>query len=86
LSIIDKGGHHLQFMNKQEYKQESVNQLRLIRETALNVLGLIEIDDIDYKSIETSMNLIRLCTQKVQWNSKNYFDFPCDIQNPDAQS
>ena len=72
-------------MTKQEYKQASIDQLRAIRETALNVLGLIELDDIDYKSIETSMNFIRLSTQKVQWNSKNYFDFPCDIQNPDIQ-
>ena len=73
-------------MNKEEYNQESIKQLRAIRETALEVLGLIELNDIDYKQIETSMNFIRLSTQKVQWNSKNYFDFPCDIQNPDTQS
>jgi len=73
-------------MTKEEYKLASINELRTIKETALNVLGLIELDDINYKEIETSMNLIRLYTQKVQWSSKNYFDFPCDIQNPDVQS
>lgn len=73
-------------MQKQTYKQGSIDQLRSIKETALNVLGLIELDDIDYKSIETSMNYIRLCTQRVQWNAKNHFDFPCDIQNPDVSS
>lgn len=73
-------------MTKQENKQASIDQLRAIKETALNVLGLIELDDIDYKSIETSMNFIRLSTQKVQYYSKNYFNFPCDIQNPDVQS
>jgi hypothetical protein len=71
-------------MTKHEYKQGAIDQLRSIKETALNVLGLIELDDIDYKSIETSMNYIRLCTQKVQWNSKNYFDFPCKSQDTDV--
>jgi hypothetical protein len=71
-------------MTKQEHKQGAIDQLRSIKETALNVLGLIELDDINYNSIETSMNYIRLCTQKVQWNSKNYFDFPCNLQNPDV--
>lgn len=71
-------------MNKQKYKENALAQLREIKETALNVLGLLSIDDIDYKSVETSMNYIRLCTQRVQWNSKNYFDFPCDLQNPDV--
>jgi hypothetical protein len=71
-------------MTKEEYKQASIDQLRSIKESALNVLGLIELDDINYNSIETSMNYIRLVTQKVQWNAKNYFDFPCDLENPDV--
>ncbi len=72
-------------MKKEEYKQASIDQLRSIKETALNVLGLIELDDINYNSIETSMNYIRLATQKVQWNSKNYFDFSCNIQESDIE-
>lgn len=74
-------------MSKEKYKEEVINNLKEIIKTAQNNIDALLDEDfcvylLSYKGTESSMNYIRLLTQKVQWNMKNYKDHPCDIQNP----
>jgi hypothetical protein len=65
-------------MKTQEHNQTTIDQLKQIIITAQNNLDALYADQLEYKHLETSMNYIRLCTQKAQYHFKYSTDPSCE--------